>query len=178
MDERADEGRLPWVGEFGARVAQARVAAKMSEAEFTRRVRAYGLDFRQENVRRIESGMQEMTLNEALVFGEVLQIELPTSPGPIKAELANASFARDLGRAQKDWLRIVERIASLQDATNNLIGTSDDLRMTYSADMEAIGTAGDQKLLLLAQALTKKLQSTNKALASLQAELGDPHWSA
>jgi hypothetical protein len=44
--------------------------------------------------------------------------------------------------------------------------------------VEAIGTTGDQKLLLLARALTKKLQSTKKALASLQAELGDLHWSA
>jgi hypothetical protein len=174
MDQHADKGRLPWVGEFGARVAQAREAAKMSEAEFTRRVRAYGLDFRQENVMKIESGTQEITLSEALVLGEVLQIELPTSPGPIKAELANASFARDLERAQKDWLRIVERIASLQDATNDLISTSNNTRLTYTADMEAVGVTGDQKLLSLAQDLDEKLQSTKKALASLQAELGDP----
>jgi hypothetical protein len=53
MDQHADEGRLPWGGEFGARVAQAREAAEMSEAEFTRRVRAYGLDFRQETSERL-----------------------------------------------------------------------------------------------------------------------------
>ena len=176
MDQHADKGRLPWVGEFGARVAQAREAAEMPEAEFTRRVRAYGLDFRQENVRKIESGAQEITLNEALVFREVLQIDLPTSPGAIKANLANASFARDLERAQKDWIRIVERLASLQDATQSLIGTSDTMRMTYTADTEAVGVTGDQKLLSLAQDLDEKLQSTKKALASLQAELGDPNW--
>jgi hypothetical protein len=176
MDQHADKGRLPWGGEFGARVAQAREAAEMSEAEFTRRVRAYGLDFRQENVRKIESGAQEITLNEALVFREVLQIELPTSPGAIKANLANASFARDLERAQKDWLRIVERLASVQDATKSLISTSDTMRMSYTADTEAVGVAGDQKLLSLAQDLDEKLQSTTEALASLQAELGDANW--
>jgi hypothetical protein len=176
MDQHADKGRRPWVGEFGARVAQAREAAEMSEAEFTRRVRAYGLDFRQEDVRKIESGAQEITLSEALVFREVLQIDLPTSPGAIKATLANASFARDLERAQKDWLRIVERLASLQNATQSLIGTSDTIQMTYTAETEAVGVTGDQKLLTLAQDLDEKLQSTKKALASLQAELGDANW--
>jgi hypothetical protein len=178
MNENADRVRLPSVGEFRLRAAQARAAANLSEAEFTRRLRDYGLDFRQENVARIELGLQPMTLEEALVIGEVLHIEVPTSAGPIQAELANVSFARDLDRAQKQWRRLVERLVSLQKATNDLVGSSTGIRLRYIADVKAAGGTGDQKLLSLAQSLMEKASETKKALDVLQGELDDPDWSA
>jgi hypothetical protein len=92
-----------------------------------------------------------MTLEEALVIGEVLQIEVPTSAGPIQAELANVCFARDLDRAQKQWRRLVERLASLQKATYDLVDSSVGIRLKDIADVKASGGTGDQKLLSLAQ---------------------------
>jgi hypothetical protein len=178
MNEDADRVRLPSAGEFRVRAAQARAAANLSEAEFTRRVRDYGLDFRQENVAKIESGLQPMTLEEALVIGEVLHIEVPTSAGPIKAELANASFAGDLDRAQKQWHRLVERLASLEEATNDVVNGTIGIRMRYIADVKAAGGTGDQKLLSLAQSLIEKASATKKVLDLLQEELDDPDWTA
>jgi hypothetical protein len=164
--------------EFRVRAAQARAAANFSDAEFTRRLRDYGLDFRQENVARIESGVQPMTLEEALVIGEVLHIEVPTSAGAIRVELASASFARDLDRAQKEWRRLVERLVSLHQATDDFVQSSAGIRAGYAADLKAAEGTGDQKLLSLAQSLFEKALATKQALDVLHGELDDPDWPA
>jgi transcriptional regulator with XRE-family HTH domain len=178
MNENAGRVPLPSVGEFRVRVARARAAANLSEAEFTRRLRDYGLDFRQENVAKIESGLQPMTLEEALIIGEVLDIEVPTSAGPIQAELANVSFAEDLDRTRKQWRQLVERLASLQEAIDDLVDSSTGIRLGYISDVKAAGATGDQKLLSLAQSLMERASATKNVLDVLQRELDDPDWSA
>jgi hypothetical protein len=176
MDEDADRVRLPSAGEFRVRAAQARAEANLSEAEFTRLLRDYGLDFRQENVAQIELGLRPMTLEEALAIGEVLQIEVPTSAGPIRVDLANVSFAQELNRAQKQWRRVVERLVSLQKATNGLVDSFTGIRFRYVIDVKAAGGTEDEKLLALAESLVKKASATKSILDVLQDELDDPEW--
>lgn len=160
-------------GEFWAQVAHARAASELSEAEFTRRVRGYGLDFRQENVKEIESGLRPMTLEEALVMGDILKIELPTSPGPLKAQWANASLILDLARAKKELGRIVERLDSLQKATLDLIEMITNVRIAYALELKSAKVTGDRELLAIAEKLAATLLSTKMALGRLQLELAD-----
>jgi len=167
MNENADRVELPSAGEFRHRAAQARAAANLSEAEFTRRLRDYGLDFRQENVVKIESGLLPMALEEPLVVGEALQIEVPTSAGPIRVDLANVSFARELNRAQKQWHRLVERLAGLQKATNDLVENSTGIRLAYIVDVRTASGTEDEKLLSLAQTLIQKASATKDVLDAL-----------
>jgi uncharacterized protein YndB with AHSA1/START domain len=176
MDENADRVQLPSTGELRVRAAQARAAANLSEAEFTQRLRAYGLDFRQENVAQIELGLRPMTLEEALVIGDVLQIEIPTSAGPIQVELANASFARDLDQAQKQWHRFVKRLFSLQKATDDLVDSFLDIRLRYIEEVRTASGTTDQELLSLARSLIKKASATKNVFDVLQEELDDPDW--
>lgn len=169
-----DDASLPaGAGEFWAQVAQARAASELSEAEFTRRVRGYGLDFRQENVKEIESGLRPMTLEEALVIGDILKIELPTSPGPLKAQWTNASFILNLARAKKELGRIVERLDSLQKATLDLTKMITDMRITYALELKSAKVTGDRELLAIAEKLAATLLETKGALGRLQLELAD-----
>jgi hypothetical protein len=169
-----DDGSFPVAaGEFWAQVAHARAASELSEAEFTRRVRSYGLDFRQENVKEIESGLRPMTLEEALVIGDILKIELPTSPAPLKAQWANASFILDLARAKKEMGRIVERLDSLQKATLGLIEMITNMRIAYDLELKSATVTGDRELLGIAEKLAATLVATKIALGRLQLELAD-----
>jgi hypothetical protein len=168
-----DNGPLPPAGEFWDRIAHARLASKLSEAEFTSRVRAYGLDFRQEDVKKIESGLRPMTLEEALVIGDILKIELPTPRGPLKGQWANASFTRDLDRAKKEWNRIVERLDSLQKSTLDLVEMFTNMRITYALELKSSNMTGDRELLAKAEDLAAMLLATKRALGRLQLELAE-----
>lgn len=176
MDKNAGGVQLPSVGEFRVRAAQARAEANLSAAEFTKRLRDYGLDFRQENVAQIELGLRPITLEEALVIGEVLQMEVPTSAGPIRVDLANISFARDIDRTQRQWRRLVAGLVSLQKASNDLVEGSTGIRSRYIVDVRTASGTEDEKLLALVQRLIENASATKDVFDALQEELDDPDW--
>jgi hypothetical protein len=114
-----------------------------------------------------------MTFEEALVVGDILKIELPTSPDLMMAQWANASFVRDLERAKKQWGGIVARLDSLQKATLDLIEMITNVRMAYTLELKSAKVPGDRELIVIAEDLAATLLKTKRALGRLQLGLAD-----
>ena len=117
-----------------------------------------------------------MTLDEALVIGEVLNLELPTSPGPIRAELANTSFHSEVEKVRRNWFHILGRFPSIQQGIIDLHASISGIQGSYIAEMRAVQSLSEKGLVQSAEDLTNKISKAKSGLEALQKALNDPHW--
>ena len=107
---------LPWEAAFSSSIEQERKAAQMSQEEFARRLREYGLSFYAHTVEKIESGAQPIRLNEALVISKVLQVELPQVTGTMRAEQITQAYSKKLAKTVREWDKVVDLLNAANHA--------------------------------------------------------------
>jgi hypothetical protein len=164
---------LPWEAEFSASIARAREAAEISQEELARRTREYGLPLNVYNVQDIESGIQPIRLNEALVICKVLQLEFPEVTTTVGARIVTQSYSHALAKATRKWKGVVKDtlVESRKDVKASL-EDSETLGSAYRKAMSFAGGEPDPVLDASIKALVKEITSVMNSFNEMDGHLG------
>ena len=163
---------LPWEAEFSASIARAREAAEISQEELARRTREYGLPLNVYNVQEIESGVQPIRLNEALVICKVLQLEFPEVTTPVRGRIVTQSYSHSLAKATRKWQGIKATLAESRKEVKASLEDSETLGSAYRKAMSFAGDEPDTALDASIKALVKQITSVMNSFNEMDGHLG------
>jgi len=163
---------LPWEAEFSASIARAREAAEISQEELARRTREYGLPLNVYNVQDIESGIQPIRLNEALVICKVLQLEFPEVTTPVRARIVTQSYSHTLAKATRKWEGIKDTLVESRKDVKASLEDSETLGSAYRKAMSFAGDEPDPVLDASIKALVKQITSVMNSFNEMDGQLG------
>jgi len=166
--------RLPWEAGFTASIANARVSKNLSFEELARRIREFGVLAHAHTVEEIESGARSITLTEALVICKVLELELPDVLIPVRADLVNQSFEKDIDNAETDWGKIAERFAQVRLDVTKTLQHLLYLRSSYSEAIDRAGGESRHELVSKLDTLTGRVRAVHNGLAAADRDLSKP----
>jgi transcriptional regulator with XRE-family HTH domain len=162
---------LPWEAAFSSTVERARKAARMSQEEFARRLREYGLSFYAHTVDKIESGAQPIRLNEALVISKVLGVDFPKVTRTVPAELISQAYSKKLAKTLREWDKVVDL---LNAAHHDVVKARQDflsLHSSYIEEMTLADGSQDTELVTYMKAIEEQVLRVKDGLDEIDNEL-------